>query len=406
MRCTTEVSNKTLTQLPSLLAAVDVSRLDDGGLRSILSEVRLVQRCLDGLVARIGMRTNELAAVGRAAPASETLRGEGVVGSKQARRESRRAEAVEAVDGLETALSGGDVSGEHVDSLARHTEKLTDEQRAGFNFAALITKAKELPLEPFDRLVRRQVERVVNDHGLGDSRTKRAASEFRHWFDRETGMGRFSGSLDPERYEAFTNSIEQHAAHLAAASTEEPLAKTANLAARSLVELITAAGGRDVRNRLPSITVIVDEATAVVGPHAGSVRETERGCDLPPESIARLSCDAIVRRVTLDRRGVPINVGRKYRTATDAQWAALKAVHASCGWMECDTPINWCQAHHILEWEHSGHTDLDNLIPLCVRHHHLVHEGQWQLKLLPDRALKIFRPDGTHHATVPPPRRC
>ena len=137
-----------------------------------------------------------------------------------------------------------------------------------------------------------------------------------------------------------------------------------------------------------------------------SVCQTETGHDIPVQTVDRLSCDAVIRRVTLDETGVPVNVGRRYRTATDAQWAALKAVYSSCAWEGCDRPITWCQAHHIREWEHGGRTDLDNLVPLCTQHHHRVHEGQWHIKLLPDRTLEIHRPDGTHHTTTPPPMRC
>ena len=38
---------------------------------------------------------------------------------------------------------------------------------------------------------------------------------------------------------------------------------------------------------------------------------------------------------------------------------------------------------------------LENLIPLCSRHHHVVHEGGWNLKMLPDRTTVWTRPDGT-----------
>ena len=97
---------------------------------------------------------------------------------------------------------------------------------------------------------------------------------------------------------------------------------------------------------------------------------------------------------------------RKYRTDTDAQWAALKAVYRSCAWDGCTAPISWCQAHHIKPWDRHGPTDLDNLIPLCSRHHHRVHEGGWHIKLLADWSLRIHRPDGALAANVPTPRRC
>jgi hypothetical protein len=36
-----------------------------------------------------------------------------------------------------------------------------------------------------------------------------------------------------------------------------------------------------------------------------------------------------------------------------------------------------------------------NLLPLCEReHHHLVHQGGWQLTIEADRAITIHRPDG------------
>jgi hypothetical protein len=48
-------------------------------------------------------------------------------------------------------------------------------------------------------------------------------------------------------------------------------------------------------------------------------------------------------------------------------------------------------------------TNIDNLVPLCGRHHHLVHEGSWKLHLAADRTLTITRPDG-HISIHDPPR--
>jgi predicted restriction endonuclease len=35
--------------------------------------------------------------------------------------------------------------------------------------------------------------------------------------------------------------------------------------------------------------------------------------------------------------------------------------------------------HHIQHWLHRGETSVDNLVMLCSRHHHLVHEGGFTL---------------------------
>jgi hypothetical protein len=47
-------------------------------------------------------------------------------------------------------------------------------------------------------------------------------------------------------------------------------------------------------------------------------------------------------------------------------------------------------------------TDIDNLLPLCHRHHHRVHEGRWQLALDERRNLTITYPDGNIQTTGPP----
>jgi hypothetical protein len=53
-------------------------------------------------------------------------------------------------------------------------------------------------------------------------------------------------------------------------------------------------------------------------------------------------------------------------------------------------------------WRNGGTTDFANLLPLCNRHHHLVHEGGWKLTLTPDRTLTITLPDGRTMSTGPP----
>ena len=270
----------------------------------------------------------------------------------------------------------------------------------------LVGLAGRVPVETFNRKMRAEADRVQGDHGLADTVAKQQASEFRHWFDHSTGMGRFTGALDPERYETLVNAVD-HQTTVIAGRSAEPVTKNQNLAAQALVELVaggsSSAGGR---NKVPSITVIVDEKTLRDGPHGDTVMETADGHRLAPQSMSRLCCDATLRRVTLDKRGVPIDVGRTHRTATPAQWAALNTIYNSCGFEGCTIRTGWCQAHHIWEWDHGGPTDLDNLIPLCSKHHHLVHEGGWNIKLLPDRTLKIYQPNGRHHTTVPPPTRC
>jgi hypothetical protein len=115
--------------------------------------------------------------------------------------------------------------------------------------------------------------------------------------------------------------------------------------------------------------------------------------------MRRIACDAHIIPVVLNGEGVPLDVGRSRRLATDDQRRALRAIYRTCGIGDCDVPFDRCEIHHLREWTaDQGETNLDSLIPGCSRHHHLVHEGGWRLELDPaTRELTIFLPDGTVH---------
>ena len=44
---------------------------------------------------------------------------------------------------------------------------------------------------------------------------------------------------------------------------------------------------------------------------------------------------------------------------------------------------------------------MKNLVPLCGRHHHLVHDAGFTATLTAGRTLRWYRPDGTHDADQP-----
>jgi len=391
----------TVENLRHALRDCNVSLLDEGELRTATAEIRTTERLLAAFKMRVGQRANELSLAGAGADAGTTLLGVGDVSAGTARTEAARADVAEHMPGLADALTDGRIAGEHLDAVARATKNLDAKTHTALQDGeeALVDAASRMPVDVFNRHVRRRVDQIRNDHGLERAQQQRAQSEFRSWTDA-TGMGHFRGQLDPERFTVLTNAIERQTAALANDS-DCPVTKNANLAAAALVELVSHGNGRHGR---PHISLVVDAETALAGPRSNSVRQTTDGSELPPETIDRFACDSVIRKIVVDQRGVPIDVGRNTRTATEGQWAALKGIYTSCAWSGCSRPVDWCQAHHIHEWEHSGATNLGNLIPLCSQHHHSVHEGKWTIKLLPDRTLRIHRPDGAHWADSVPDR--
>ena len=80
-------------------------------------------------------------------------------------------------------------------------------------------------------------------------------------------------------------------------------------------------------------------------------------------------------------------------------------VFANAAQYRGEVPFEHCQIHHVTWYTLGGLTDLENLLPVCNRHHHLVHEGGWQLHLAADRTLTITRPDGITNTHDPPTAR-
>lgn len=394
----------TLRQLQQRNSSFSTSSLTPDNIAALMAEVRASERALTAIKVKIGQRSDHLAAENAGPDAAETFSGRGDVSNRAARSETNRSRTANNIPEAGDALDNGTIGGEHLDALDRARKNIEPELHDLFDQCAgdLINRSDNTPVDAFNKQVKRLADRINDDHGLARAQQQRAASEFRSWTDRN-GMGQVRGQFDPELFERLKSAIARESAAMAkqAKTNDDELAFGPHLDALALIELVSHGNGAKGR---PDITVIVDANTVLNGPHEQSVRETVDGQVLAFETIKRLCCDAQIRSVRLDAEGKPIDVGRQHRTATHHQWAALKAIYSTCGWADCDRPVSWCQAHHITEWEHGGATDLDNLIPLCSRHHHAVHEGQWSIKLLPDRTLRIFQPNGRHHATTGPDR--
>jgi Domain of unknown function (DUF222)/HNH endonuclease len=133
----------------------------------------------------------------------------------------------------------------------------------------------------------------------------------------------------------------------------------------------------------------------------GELCETADGTPLPPETVRRLACEAAIVPIVLNSNREVLDCGRDVRVANRAQRRALRAMYRTCGYPGCDVTFDRCDIHHVIEWIRHGTTDLDNLLPLCSKRHHFVHEGHWRLTLGKHRVVTIHRPDGTRYFRGP-----
>ncbi len=205
--------------------------------------------------------------------------------------------------------------------------------------------------------MRAEVSRLEGD-GEAEARLaqQRRAVRLNSWIDRGSGMGRWSASWDPEAMVRLENRLDAQVEALF--HDTQPPGLPVELPRRVLDDLAKTA-------RIH--TVVVRNGTII---HA------------PGE----------------------LNLGRTTRIANRAQRRALGAVYATCAIPGCCVRYSRTKLHHLIWWRHDGLTDLDNLLPLCVQHHHNIHHDGWQLTLTPDRTLTIQLPDGTIMTTGPPTR--
>jgi hypothetical protein len=107
---------------------------------------------------------------------------------------------------------------------------------------------------------------------------------------------------------------------------------------------------------------------------------------------------ALLPRVLGGAPTTPLEVGRATRVVQPAQRSALTVRDGGCVFPDCDRPLAWCEAHHLLSWLDGGPTDLANLALLCRAHHRAVHEGGWQLIRGPDGWFSATPPERRHQA--------
>lgn len=106
--------------------------------------------------------------------------------------------------------------------------------------------------------------------------------------------------------------------------------------------------------------------------------ELPSGAPLSSFAIRRLACDAGLVEVHLDSHGQPLSVGRKTRAIPAPIKRALNVRDRTCSFPGCSNR-RFLEGHHIRHWADGGETSLPNLLHLCSRHHHFVHEQGYQI---------------------------
>jgi hypothetical protein len=99
-------------------------------------------------------------------------------------------------------------------------------------------------------------------------------------------------------------------------------------------------------------------------------------------TIRELACDSGYQKIVLGAHGEVLHLGIRERFFSTAQRKALAVRDGGCVWPHCTAPPSWCQAHHVIEYQSGGRTDIDNGVLLCSAHHHMLHASAFTMKMV------------------------
>ncbi len=160
--------------------------------------------------------------------------------------------------------------------------------------------------------------------------------------------------------------------------------------ADALEQLITRQANGDGNGQPQGTTLVLMADYDLVDNKMGNPRLAD-GTPLPPSEFHTLACDAyILCGLFREADTEPIWMGTTSRHPIFALRAALEARDGGC--VGCRAGPEWCVSHHIVEWQHGGPTQPDNLVLVCHSCHDKIHHNNWAGEKHPDTRRNYLLP--------------
>ena len=326
---------------------------------------------------------------------ASVLRDQAGKSKSQARRSLGTAEVLDEMPGLRAAVDSGEVALANAERLADAAQRTDPE--AVDSASDLLEMAKDLPPDKFAREASAWTQRHQSDHGHQDWLDKRRQRYLKTW-KRQDGMVRLDGLLDPETGTRICNRLQGTAEELrrqdqktVRANGEESAApgdpgggeetRSWDQLRADALDLLTSGNAEGSKasgsgGRPKAEIIAVADIGVLTGENPSGRCEISGVGPVPPEVLERIACDAQLTGVIF-ADGKPLYHGSTVRTATGAQWRMLIARDGGC--VGCGAPPEQCQAHHIVPYARLRRTDIDNLVLVCWRCHHNIHDHHWRV---------------------------
>ncbi len=361
--------------------------------------VDVAAMCDEGLSLRLGvlgraesrlaaMKAQVLAEVGRRhskADAQRLVRNELKASGRDAKRDVEAAVRLAELPATSEALESGEIPQGHARLIARaSSESPIDE-------TVLVHAAGEQPFDEFARTVKRHQQDVADDDGQSLLDRQRHNRKARIFESPDSGMFVLTGEFDQITGARIATALTAKERQLWHREDPNKRATPQQRMADALAELIYEPSGEG-KSAGTDLLVIAD--FDVIKQQLDNPRLAD-GSAIPVTELHRLALEANLLPSIFDTKAQNMWLGRKQRTATEAQRVALVARDQHC--VGCGANPLWCRAHHIIWWSKNGPTDLDNLVLVCDDCHHKIHDHGWQI-------YKRSR-TGKYHLKPPNPTR-
>ncbi len=320
------------------------------------------------------------------------LREKGLRPRRKARSEVETAVELEELPRTSEGLRDGDIPYENARILAKAS------QEGEIDETELVDKARTQSPDKFAGTVRKHQQQRSEDDGMSRLEHQRSQRFARIKTDRTDGMTVLYGRFDPITGALIETALSQKMDELW--REEDPRARCSpgQRMADALAHLVTREETDQDTGKVrgPRLLLIADYDIIDRELRNGRLGD---GTPIPTEKIRDLACQADILPAIFKGVSQPLDLGRSRRTASPAQRIALVARDKAC--VGCGATANWCQAHHIIPWAVQGNTDLDDMVLLCSRCHHKVHDDRWQIRRKPSGKyylkppLKHDRPTST-----------
>ena len=356
---------------------VDVAALCDEGLSLRLGVLGRAESRLAAMKAQV------LAEVGRrhsSTDAQRIARDELQASKREAKRDVESATRLAELPVTSEALASGEIPQGHARLIARASSETPIDE------SVLVEAASTQPFDEFARTVKRHQQDQAVDDGQSLLDRQRKNRKARIFESSDSGMFVLTGEFDQitgARIATALTAKERKLWH-----REDPKARRTpqQRMADALAELICEPAG-DGKSAGTDLLVIAD--FDVIKQQLENPRLAD-GSPIPIVELHRLALEANLLPSIFDTKAQDMWLGRKQRTASEAQRVALIARDQHC--IGCGANPLWCRAHHIIWWSKNGPTDVDNLVLVCDDCHHKTHDHGWQVYKHPETAKYHLKP--------------